>query len=121
VKLQPETAEQIALIDWIKFQHPWLLKHTIHIPNERKCTKIYGFILKRMGLLKGASDLFIALPNSEYSGLFIEMKSAKGRPTPEQKEFIQLMNDTGYYACICYSAIEAIAVIKDYLDKFVKK
>lgn len=115
-RLQPEAAEQIAAMDWIRVKHSWLVKHTIHIPNERKTSFYFGNLLKRMGVRRGASDLFIAWPSSGYHGLFIEVKSAKGRPTPEQKEFIQLMSDTGYYACFCYGAEEIIAVIQAYLD-----
>lgn len=43
--------------------------------------------LKRMGVLKGVWDIFIAYPYSDFCGIYIEMKSQTGVLTPEQKEF----------------------------------
>jgi hypothetical protein len=87
----------------------------MHIGNERKASYYAGYINKRMGVLKGASDLFMAWPSGGYHGLFIEMKSAIGKPTPEQKAFIQRVSEVGYYGCICYGAEEAIETMKYYI------
>ena len=110
-----EAQEQIAVIDWIRLQHNWLLAHTIYIMNERKSSIHVGALHNRMGRLRGASDLFLAWPTSDYYGLFIELKSLSGKPTIEQKAFIKRMSLVGYYSCICYGAEEAIEVIKAYL------
>ena len=110
-----ESNEQIAAMDWLRAQHPMVAECTMHIGNGRKSSYYAGYIMKRMGVLKGASDLFIAWPNRTYHGLFIEMKSQTGRPTPEQKAFIERMNAHGYLAQVCYGAEEAINAIKDYL------
>jgi hypothetical protein len=111
-----ESDEQIAAMDWLRAQHPWLVPYTMHIPNERKASYYAGYILKRMGVLKGASDLFIAWPCGIHHGLFIEIKSKKGRPTPEQLEFIDRMNAVGYFATLAYGADEVINTIKEYLQ-----
>jgi hypothetical protein len=110
-----ESQEQIAVIDFIKFQYPELLPFTIHIKNERKTSFYMGALNKRLGVLKGTPDLFIAWPTDRHHGLFIEMKSVKGRPTVEQKEFIDRANEKGYYATIAYGADEAINTIRKYL------
>lgn len=114
-KRHTESNEQITAMDWLRVQHPKIAEHTLHIGNERKSSYYAGYIMKRMGVLKGASDLFMAWPNGGYHGLFIEVKSKVGRPTPEQKAFIQRMVDVGYYACICYGAEEVISTMKYYL------
>ncbi len=114
-KRHTESNEQIAAMDWLRAQHPKISEHTLHIGNERKATYYAGYIMKRMGVLKGASDLFMAWPNAGYHGLFIEVKSKTGRPTMEQKAFVQRMKDAGYKAEICYGAEEVISTMKEYI------
>ena len=114
-KSHTESNEQIAAMDWLRLQHPEVAEHTMHIGNERKASYYMGYIMKRMGVLKGASDLFIAWPNGGYHGLFIEVKSAKGKPTPEQTAFLARMNAKGYYGCICYGAEQIMKKVTWYL------
>lgn len=121
MKKHTESNEQIAAMDWLRVQHPKIAEHTLHIGNERKSTYYAGYIMKRMGVLKGASDLLMAWPvlkpdGSFYHGLFIEVKSKIGRPTAEQKAFIQRMRDVGYRAEICYGAEEVISTMQDYIS-----
>lgn len=111
-----ESGEQIAAMDWLRLQHPKLAEYTMHIGNERKSSVYMGAIMKKMGVLKGASDLFMAWPSRGFHGLFIEVKSKTGRPTPEQNEFIDRMNGVGYHACICRGADEIISTISWYLQ-----
>ena len=115
VKRHTESNEQIAAMDWLRAQHPNIALHTLHIGNERKASYYAGYIMKRMGVLKGASDLFMAYPVGGFHGLFIEVKSKTGRPTAEQKAFIDRMRAVGYRAEICYGADEVINTMKSYL------
>lgn len=116
VKSHTESNEQIAAMDWLRAQHPKIALHTMHIGNERKASYYAGYIMKRMGVLKGASDLFIAWPTGGFHGLFIEIKSKTGRPTPQQNEFIARMIEAGYMAKVCYGADEVIHCIRIYLS-----
>lgn len=111
-----ESNEQIAAMDWLRLQHPEVSLHTMHIGNERKASYYAGYMMKRMGVLKGASDLFIAWPSGSYHGLFIEVKSKTGKPTPAQNEFIERMLKKGYHACVCYGADEIMNTIIWYLN-----
>lgn len=115
-KRHTECNEQIAAMDWLRAQHPFIALHTLHIGNERKASYFVGYIMKKMGVLKGASDLFMAWPNAGYHGLFIEVKSKIGRASPEQKAFIQRMRDVGYRAEICHGADQVINTMKDYIN-----
>lgn len=115
VKRHTESNEQIAAMDWLRAQHPDIALHTLHIGNERKASYYAGYIMKRMGVLKGASDLFMAWPSGGFHGLFIEVKSKIGRPSAEQKAFLQRMRDVGYKAEICYGAEEVISTMKEYI------
>jgi hypothetical protein len=112
-----ESNEQIAAMDWLREQHPHIAEHTMHIGNERKASYFAGFIMKK-GVLKGASDLFMAWPLNGFHGLFIEVKSKIGKPTLEQKAFIERMRIVGYRAEICYGAEEVINTMQEY---FIQK
>lgn len=55
-----------------------------HIPNERYCTPVQGKQLKRAGVRSGVPDLCLPAPRGGYHGLYIEMKTEKGRTSHEQ-------------------------------------
>lgn len=110
-----ESNEQIAAMEWLRLQHPKIALHTMHIGNERKATYYAGYIMKQMGVLKGASDLFMAWPNGGYHGLFIEVKSMIGKPTPAQVAFIERMRSVGYKAEFCYGSEAVINTMKEYI------
>lgn len=119
-KISREQAEQIALFDWIRLDQR-LSDAAMSFPNEGKRTPWYGRLLKRMGLRKGASDIFIAIPIPGHHGLFIEMKAKDkngkwGRPTKEQLEFGQKMMRNGYHFEVAKGADDAINIIKKYLS-----
>lgn len=116
-KRHSESNEQIAAMDWLRSQHPKLALYTMHIGNERKASYYAGYIMKRMGVLKGASDIFMAWPNGIYHGLFIEVKSAIGKATPTQLAFIDRMNEVGYLAKLCYGAEQVINTMNEYINQ----
>jgi hypothetical protein len=71
--------------------------------------------IKSMGYKRGLPDIMIFEPRGGYHGLFIEMKRKGGKPTEEQKWFIEELNRRGYKAVICYGFQEAIEVVEEYL------
>lgn len=87
-----------------------------HIPNEGKRDVVSGARLKRIGLRKGVPDLCIPLPKGRYHGLYIELKTAKGKVTPDQIEWLKLLKSNGYATAITYGVDEAITVIKQYIS-----
>lgn len=54
----------------------------------------------RMGLCKGSADL-IGWHNESGRFVAIEVKSLKGRATPEQENFIRRVNECGGIGVIC--------------------
>ncbi len=113
MKLGAEQIEQIKVMDWVRFNN--LHEIVIHIANERSCSPQHGAILKRMGVRKGVSDLFITRASRGYYGAWIELKSNKGKLSKEQSEFLFNMHQEGYFAVCRFGADEAIATIRDYL------
>ena len=76
---------------------------------------ILGRRMKEMGYMKGVPDLFIPHANRFYHGLFIEMKTEKGRLSPEQKEVIPRLEAEGYKVAVCRSLDDFITVVDGYM------
>lgn len=62
------------------------------------------------GVPKGFSDLF-GFRKSDGRAFFIEVKTAKGRPSSEQLCFLEQMSQNGAIAGICRSAEDALRLI----------
>lgn len=114
--LKPEQAEQINIVNWFNYQFPELADDLHHFANERKCTVQTGRTLKRMGVKKGVSDFFLALPCGNYHGLWIELKVGKGKLSVEQSEFLCRKNERGYMAVAVWGFEAAKETIKTYLN-----
>jgi len=113
-----EDNEQISLFDWAALQsckYPEL-NVMFHIPNGGKRNAREGARFKRMGVKSGVPDLFLPVPRGKYHGLFIELKSANGRPTEHQREWLSRLSALGYAACICFGCEEAQRDIIKYLE-----
>ncbi|HEV2917589.1 MAG TPA: VRR-NUC domain-containing protein [Candidatus Babeliales bacterium] len=89
-----EYQAQCALVDWARLKGLPL----IAIPNGGKRTRWEGARQKKLGLLPGVSDLFLAIPSRGFGGFWIEMKTEDKEPTIEQMFWIELMRHYGYKA-----------------------
>lgn len=111
--MMPEQIEQIKVCEYVRqcTDLPF-----IHIANERRTSPQQGALLKRMGVVSGVADIFIPRAARRRNGLFIELKTLKGKPSPAQIKFLDDMNAENYFALICYGAEEAIETIKTFYD-----
>jgi len=117
-----ESKIQIEVFDWIRgntASYP-ALKLIHHYPSSFFGVN-YGVVvwLKKLGWIKGVPDIFIPIARGGFSGLYIEMKTAKGKLSPEQKEFFEMINfysDIPYKTETCRRSDEAIRSIKNYLE-----
>ena len=110
-----ETQHHIGLMIWAKTQ-PILSEYLIHIPNGGYRHPKEAIKLKKMGVKAGVSDLFLAYPNPHYHGLWIELKSEKGKLSPEQKHWLNLMEEVGYGVAVSYSIEDTFDVLQNYFD-----
>lgn len=62
------------------------------------------------GLPKGFSDLF-GFRKSDGKAIFIEVKTPKGKVSPEQENFLKCMKKYGAVAGVCRSPEEALQLI----------
>ena len=112
-----EYALQKAIVSYIKLQYP----------NVLYCASAGGMrtsisVAKRMkysGYVKGFPDLAIFEIN-KYNGLFLEIKTEKGRPTKEQLWWRDELNKRNYVAEIVYGYVEATELIDKYIQKKIK-
>lgn len=87
-----------------------------HTPNGGSRNKIEAAKFKRLGVLAGVPDIFIPSPKKGKNGLFIEIKTEKGKLSKSQKDIITRLNGIGYEAVVCYGLDEAINKTKDYFS-----
>lgn len=84
------------------------------IPNGGARNAITGAMLKSEGVKRGVPDMFLALPIHGKHGLWIELKTEKGRLTSEQVHMCQKLSEQGYAVRTCYGFDEARRAIIDY-------
>lgn len=110
---------QVACVNWFRMQYPKYAKLLFAIPNGGKRHLKTAKAMKAEGAQKGVPDLMLAVPEASdcplYFGLFIEMKSATGRLSPEQKAYLVALETQGYKTAVCKSFDEFKQTIEEYL------
>ena len=112
-----EAQEQKALFQWAGYaeqQYPEL-KLLHHIPNGGKRDPITARNLKAEGVKAGVPDIFLPVARGQYHGLYIELKTQKGKLQKNQKEWLNALNEEGYATNVCYGWLEARETIEKYL------
>lgn len=100
---------------WFRRQYAHLARLLFAVPNGGRRDAVTGKILKAEGVVPGVSDLILLVPAGGYHGLCIEMKTAKGRQQPTQKEWQQEVEAQGYRYEVCRSVEQFMDVVRDYL------
>ena len=122
IRRSSEDLEQEVVMQWVHMntgKWPELaLLH--HIPNGGARSSREGAKLKRMGVLAGVADLHLPVARGPWHGLYIEMKHGEGRLQESQKDFLKLAAEQGVYCIVCYSAEDAIEVIRQYVSRATK-
>lgn len=114
---------QQSCIKWFEYQYPKLSKLLIAIPNGlhlagtpvQRAIKVKR--AKAEGLKVGTPDLFLAVQSTVYPGLWIEMKTDKGKLSDNQNTMINELVAQGYRVEICRSFEEFKKIIDTYLKK----
>lgn len=114
-----ERIDHINTVNWFRHEFPELEADFHHFANERRCTPIEGRMLKRMGVRRGVADFFLAFPYNGKAGLWIELKTGKGKPTKEQQEFLERKSSRGYECACVWGTDAARDVIKQYLKDYI--
>jgi hypothetical protein len=104
---------QSAVVRYLQYKYPDV-KYCSSIAGAYISTKTQRAKIIRNGYIKGKNDLDIYEARGGFFGMMIELKE-KGYPTKEQKEWIQAMNDRGYYAIVSKGLDNTIKEIDRYL------
>jgi VRR-NUC domain len=104
---------QVSVIEWFRWQYPELLLFAI--PNGGARNAVTGKKLKDEGVTPGIPDLFLAKQHKNYGGLFIEIKTNRGRLSKHQKEIHDRLQEQGYAVITAHGYDEATSVICEYL------
>lgn len=117
-----EHEEQANLVTWayVRKNEIPALGLLFAIPNQG-AARLKN--LQTEGVMKGVPDLFLAVmaysgPESQYGGLFIELKRTKGaKVSPEQYEWIGRLTAQGYKCVVARGCEEAKREILEYLGE----
>lgn len=115
-KKQSESQQQSECVGWFRAEYPEYARNLFAIPNGGYRNPKTAAILKREGTLAGVPDTFLAIPRKAHHGLFIELKTAKGKPTEKQVEMMAILTEQGYRCAVAYSTEEFKTIIQDYLN-----
>lgn len=122
--VQHEQELQIKCMNFTRERYPDEL--IFHIPNGRKRNKIDGGILKKMGVLAGVPDIFVAKQSKclKYNGFFIELKAkrlnkngkiVRNYPDDNQRKIIARLRELGYKAEVIDSFEDYTRELREYL------
>ena len=118
---QEEHNLQCACVKWFAYQHPELQGLLFAIPNGSYRNKATAGKLKAEGVTPGVSDLILLVPHIEegcrymWHALCIEMKTPKGRQSPEQKAWQAKVEEMGFKYVVTRSLDDFITEINNYL------
>lgn len=112
-----EHAEQAALFRWAEFARSRLpeLALLYAVPNGGHRHKATAARLKAEGVKRGVPDVCLPVARGGAHGLYIEIKTERGKPTPEQLGWIRALRRQGYAAEVCRGWESARSMIEHYL------
>jgi len=105
---------QKAVIKHIKAKHPYAL-YTATQGGVMKTVQAAAK-MRAAGAVRGVPDLLIFSNNGEYNGLALELKTEKGKPTPEQIKFLEGLIDCGWFAAVTYGYEMTCQFIDQYFE-----
>ena len=105
---------QKAIVNYIKLQYPNVL-YCASAGGLRTSIK-QARMMKATGYVKGFPDLVVMEPVGKFHGLFLEIKTKKGRATKEQLLWRHKLNDRNYVCEITYGFEETKEVIDRYIN-----
>ena len=113
MKAKNETWHQKQLLQWCKTRQE--LQYLFHIPNESVGGQGWIIRNRQMGVKPGVPDLFYPVPLHGYHGMFIEMKTGKGRTSPEQDRWLSALKAFGYKTVVAHGWEEAKEALEEYI------
>ena len=115
-----EAQHQAAVIKWSQqpsIREKWPeLALLYHIPNGGTRDTVEGKHLKQQGTKRGVPDLHLPVAKGRYHSLYIEMKTATGRISPEQKWWGERLTAEGNMYRVCRGWESAVQLLEWYMN-----
>lgn len=113
-----EHQEAVALMEWARMSRAGIpeLDLLYHIPNGGHRHPAVASKLQAEGVKPGVPDYFLPVPRGNYHGLYVELKTEKGRATKNQKFWCVQLKQQGYQAVIANGWETAAHCIRTYLE-----
>ena len=118
MKLKPEEAEAVAFMQWARTCLPRGISCVlVHIPLERRSSRLNRMFFGRIGVRSGVSDYLLACPAHGYHGLFIELKRAdkRAKPSAAQLDWLLDVGRMGFAGGVARGGAAAAGLVFDYL------
>jgi hypothetical protein len=96
-------------------KHRWPNCICFAIPNGGRRDAITGARLRLEGVLAGVPDIFLAKAASGKYGMFIEMKTKRGRVSESQRGLFPLLEAQGCGVAVCRGWHVAAETVEAYL------
>lgn len=110
-----ESQEQIALVQWCRWQGAPLNK-IYAIPNGANKSFASAEKFRKEGLRAGMPDLCLPVARGGFYGLYIELKRIKGGVVSrDQKMLIEELQSEGYQVVVAKGFYEGRATIEQYM------
>lgn len=123
---------QCACVRWFALQWPQYDGLLFAVPNGGHRDKVTAAMMKAEGVVPGVADLILLVPKVKTAtyaligkpvvmeavhALCIEMKTEKGRQSPEQKAWQKKVEAHGYKYAVCRSLDDFIETVNAYLHQ----
>lgn len=112
-----EDSLQKTCVQWFSLAYSPYSRLLHHSPNGGKRNAIEAAKFKAMGVRAGFPDLILCVARGGYHGLFIELKTAKGRQTENQKYFQKALEMQGYRYKVVRSLDEFRRIVTQYMNE----
>jgi hypothetical protein len=118
-----EHEEQVKVFTWaLEHEHEYPdLEWLFAVPNFAgrlgKKTARHGARLKAEGRKVGVLDIWFPVKRGRHTGMVIEMKAGKNKPTADQQRWISHLARQGWMVLVSYSGENAIQNLIEYLNQ----
>lgn len=116
-----ESKLQKQCVAWFRAQYPQYAMLLTHVVNEGNGNRVSAAIHKGEGTVAGVPDLLLFMPavlqGVACHGLGIEMKTAKGKQSQQQKDFQKIFESALYQYVVVRSFEEFKKCVRDYISR----
>lgn len=103
------------LVTLYEIKYPQL-KLLFAVPNAAKRSMALAAMLKAEGMRSGIPDIMFPFANKSHNGLALEFKSAIGKPTANQSEYLSLLEKHNWQCHIVNDSEKALKILLTYLE-----